>query len=100
VPTARDGGIAARRELVRAQWRALQKRGAVLPGDNDFALAAYCSRAATGLPGAVVDLDDPRLTPAVLDQVSRALGSKLRQAQVRQAIEEQAIAKQGWKDAR
>jgi hypothetical protein len=85
VPTARDGGIAARRELVRAQWRALQRLGAVLPGDNDFALAAYVSRVATGLAGAVVDLEDPRLTPAVLDQVSRALGSKLRQALARQA---------------
>jgi hypothetical protein len=94
VPTARDGGLAARRALVRAQWRALQKLGAVTPGDNDFALAAYVSRVATGLSRAVVDLDDPRLTPVLLDQVSRALGAKLRTARERQAIVEQAMARE------
>lgn len=77
-------GLARKRAVLEAQWRALIAAGAVqLWGDPAWhsGLTDYVGKVVYGNPARLGTLDDPRLTGADLDKAGMALGRWLRRAQ-------------------
>jgi len=80
--------LAVKRAILRAQWLRCVALGAVTPfgpPEDCDGLQDYASRIVRGGPRRLGTIEDPSLTPAELDEVSRALGKKLRAAQDRAA---------------
>lgn len=84
-----DAGLdlmAAKRAILRAQWRRGLARGVLreLPGlDEDTALASYVAAVTRGGARRLATIDCPSLTAAEADEASAALGRKIRGVQVR-----------------
>lgn len=74
VPSGDEGGIEARRALLRAQWKRLGELGQVMKAED--ALGAWLSRAVLGFRGS-----EQHLTPEQADQVAKRFGRWIRKAQ-------------------
>lgn len=87
--------LTMKRAILRAQWLRCVALGAITPfgpPEDCDGLQDYASRIVRGGSRRLGTIEDPSLTPAELDEVSSALGKRVRAAQARKAEIKTAVA--------